>query len=187
MFKIVLFFIMVVTYVEAGGTNLPYTALSEETTQNLECSLAKALEKDNMRGNFNLLEISSRADILRYMENKEDIPLVNFSKALIVDYLYKNELAFDFYKNSKDLIYTNNSVGYDIAYFLARYGDVNAALGILTNLTQIVNEYQIAKMKAFILIANGMPVTSDVLFQCKKRKTFLRDIEREFYNCTKKF
>jgi len=170
-----------------GEDKVPYTNLSKELTENLACSFAKTLEKEDMLSNFKMLEIKSSDDILRYMNNEEKNPTVAYAKALILDYLYKSEVAFDFYKEAKELIYGNESVGYDIAYFLARHGDTDGAIDVLSKLEQIINEYQIAKLKAFVLLANHKVVTNDILFACKKRKTNLRDLQSEFFSCKKKF
>lgn len=186
MYRILILLQMMIVLIHAED-KIPYTSLSRELTENLACSFAKTLDKKDMLTNFKMLEIKSSEDILKYMNNEEKSPTVAYAKALILDYMYKSEVAFEFYREAKDLIFEHDLVGYDIAYFLARFGDTDAAIEVLDKLEQIINEYQIAKLKAFVLLANHKVVTNDILFACKKRKTHLRDLQSEFFSCKKKF
>jgi hypothetical protein len=170
----------------AQDKQLPYSALSESMTKQLECSFSMAIGRKDMRTNLNDLDIKNAEDVAFYTtNNKEKTPLDSFAKALVVDYIYQRKEAIEFYRKSLPLTKNNIDVAYDIAYFLARDGNVEAAVSVIDEQYTIMNELALSKAQAFIYLANGLKIPHNVLFKCKKRGLTLEDIQETFNNCSR--
>jgi len=165
----------------------PFSKLSSEYTKKLECTFAKTLKVKDMKRNFKDLDIQSADDILYYLDPLKIKSIDNFAKALILDYIYNKEEAIRFYRKSYSLANSNPDVAYDIAYFLARDAKPESAIKVIDDQYTFLNEFMIAKLKAFVYLSNDMKVPHKTLSRLRKKNTTIEDIKEAFNNCKTSF